>query len=298
RTMCVIGGGVIGLELGTALHHLGSKVTVVEMMDQILPGTDPDLVRIVTKNLRTFGVEYHTKAKAKRLTEHGVEVELEDGKTVEIPAEKVLLSVGRRANTDRLNLEASGVKANAKGIIETSAEMRTNVPHIFAIGDITPGPQLAHKAMKEGVVAAEVIAGHKAGADWQTVPSVIFTDPEVAYAGMTEAEAKAKGIEVMVGRFPFAASGRALSTGESEGLVKLIADKRTQVVLGVGIVGSEASDLISEAALAIEMGATLDDLALTVHPHPTLPEALMEAAEAAKGKAIHIANTPRSGGSA
>jgi dihydrolipoamide dehydrogenase len=290
RTLCVIGGGVIGLELGTALAHLGSKVTVVEMLDQLLPGTDPDMVRVVAKNLRAFGIAYHTKAKARKLTEHGVEVELEDGKVVEVPGEKVLLSVGRRPNTDALGLGKAGVKADAKGFVEVDHELRTNVPHIFAIGDIVPGPQLAHKASKQGMVAAEVIAGRKAGADWHTVPGVIFTDPEVATAGMTEAEARGNGREVLVGRFPFAASGRALSTGETEGLVKLIADKRTEVVLGVHIVGSEASDLISEAALAIEMGATLEDLALTVHPHPTLPEALMEAAEAAKGKAIHVQN--------
>jgi dihydrolipoamide dehydrogenase len=292
KTLCVIGGGVIGLELGTALSHLGSKVTVVEMLDQLLPGTDPDLVRVVTKNLRAFGIEYHTKAKAKRLTDRGVEVELEDGKVIEVPGEKVLLSVGRKPNTDALGLDKAGVKVSPKGIVEVDHEMRTSVSHIFAIGDIVPGPQLAHKASHEGLVAAEVIAGHKAGADWQTVPAVIFTDPEVATAGITEAEAKAKGMDVLVGKFPFAASGRALSTGESEGLVKLIADKKTQVVLGVHIVGHEASDLISEAALAIEMGATLDDLALTVHPHPTLPEALMEAAEAAKGRAIHVQNRP------
>jgi dihydrolipoamide dehydrogenase len=293
KTLAVIGGGVIGLELGTAYAHLGSKVTVIEMMDQLLPGTDPDMVRVVAKNLRAFGVQYHTKAKARRLTEHGVEVELEDGKVVEVPGERVLLSVGRRPNTDTLGLEAAGVKANAKGYLEVTKEQRTNVPHILAIGDITPGPQLAHRASHEGLVAAEIIAGRKAGSDWQVVPGVIFTDPEVATAGLTEAEARAKGMDIMVGKFPFAASGRALSTGESEGLVKVIADKATQVVVGVHIVGAEASDLISEAALAIEMGATLDDLILTVHPHPTLPEALMEAAEAAKGQAIHIANPGR-----
>jgi dihydrolipoyl dehydrogenase len=290
RTMTVIGGGVIGLELGTAYAHLGCKVTVVELLDQLLPGTDLDLVRVVAKNLRAFGVESHTKAKARKLTPQGVEVELEDGKVVEVAGEKVLLSVGRRPNTDSLNLGAAGVNATAKGLVEVDHEQRTNVKHILAIGDITPGPQLAHKAMKEGLVAAEVIAGHKAGSDWQVIPGVIFTDPEVATAGLTEAEARAKGIDVLVGKFPFAASGRALSTGESEGLVKVVADKATQRVLGVHIVGAEASDLISEAALAIEMGATLDDLALTVHPHPTLPEALMEAAEAAKGQAIHIQN--------
>jgi dihydrolipoamide dehydrogenase len=293
RTMCVIGGGVIGLELGTAYAHLGSKVTVVELLDQLLPGTDPDLVRIVAKNLRAFGVQYHTKAKAKRLTEAGVEVELEDGKTIEVPAEKVLLSVGRRPNTDGIGLDKAGVQVSPKGVVPVTAEQRTNVPHIFAIGDITPGPWLAHKASHEGLVAAEVIAGRKAGADWQVVPAVIFTDPEVATAGLTEAEAKAKGIEVLVGKFPFAASGRALSTGESEGLVKVVADKATKVVLGVHIVGPEASDLISEAALAIELGATLEDIALTVHPHPTLPEALMEAAEVALGHPVHIAQAPR-----
>jgi dihydrolipoamide dehydrogenase len=289
RTLCVIGGGVIGLELGTAWAHLGAKVTVVELMDQLLPGTDPELVRIVAKNLRAFGIEAHTKAKAKRLTPQGVEVELEDGKLLEVPGEKVLLSVGRKPNTDTLGLDKAGVKTNAKGIVEVDHAMRTNVPHIFAIGDITPVAWLAHKASHEGLVAAEAIAGHEAGADWHTVPAVIFTDPEVATAGISEPEARAKGLDIVVGKFPFAASGRALSTGDSEGFVKVVADAKSKVVLGVHIVGPAASDLISEAALAIEMGATLDDLILTVHPHPTLPEALMEAAEVALGKPIHVA---------
>jgi len=288
-TMVVIGGGYIGLELGTAYAHLGSKVTVIEMMDQLLPGTDPDLVRVVARRLRALGVEVHTSAKAKALTPKGVTFTTQEGKEVEASADKVLVSVGRKPNTDELGLDKAGVKVNAKGVVETDAQRRTNVPHIFAIGDITQGPPLAHKASHEGVVAAEAIAGKATGADWTSIAAVVFTDPEIAYVGLSEAEAKAQGIEVLVGKFPFGASGRALTVADADGMVKLIADKATQVVLGVSIVGPEAGELISECALAVEMGATLDDLALTVHPHPTLPEAIMEAAMLAKGEPVHVA---------
>lgn len=288
RTLCVIGGGAVGLELGTAYAHFGSKVTVVEITDQLLPGTDPDLVAVVARRLRALGAEVYTGAKARRLTEKGVEVELAGGKVVEAPGERVLVAVGRRPNTDAIGLEAAGVKVNAKGFVDVDAQQRTNVPHIHAIGDITPGPQLAHRASHEGLVAAEVIGGKRAGRDWKVVPGVVFTDPEVATVGLSEAEARAAGHILAVGKFPFAASGRALSVGEAEGLVKVVADKATGLVLGIHIAGPEASDLIGEAALAIEMGATLDDLALTVHPHPTLNEALMEAAMAAKGEGLHV----------
>ncbi|HVL86919.1 MAG TPA: dihydrolipoyl dehydrogenase [Candidatus Thermoplasmatota archaeon] len=290
RNLAVIGGGVIGLELGMAYAALGSKVTVVELLDQLLPGTDPELVRPVEKRMRALGMAWHLRAKAKGHAAGVLEVELSDGKVEKIPADRILLSVGRRPNSETLGLDKAGVKVDAKGFVPVNEKRQTSNPAIFAIGDLAGPPMLAHKASQEGIVAAEVIAGKPAAWDKRAVPGVIFTDPEVATAGLTEAEAKAKGLTVRVGRFPFAASGRAMTTRETDGFVKIVADARTDVVLGVHVVGPEASDLISEAALAIEMGATLEDLAATVHPHPTLPEAIMEAAEAAHGKAIHTIN--------
>jgi len=198
------------------------------------------------------------------------------------------VTVGRRPNSDLIGLESIGVKTDAHGFIQVDKKMRTNVSGIYAIGDVVGQPMLAHKASKEGIVAAEVIMGMNSEADFRAIPGVIFTDPEIATVGLTEAQAKERGFDPIVGKFPFTALGRALLAGETEGFVKIIADKSSDLVLGVHIVGAEASDMISEAALAIEMGATLEDIGLTVHPHPTLPESIMEAAEAAKGKAIHI----------
>jgi len=288
KNLVVIGGGVTGLEMGTMYAQLGSKVTVIEMLDQLLPGTDIDLVRIVERSLRKLGVEYHVKSKAKEYRTGKVYATLEDGREGAFDAEKVLVTVGRRPNSDQIGLETTGVKTDSHGFIQVDKKMQTNVPGIYAIGDVVGPPMLAHKASKEGIVAAEAIAGMNSEADFRAIAGVIFTDPEIATVGLTEAQSKEKGYEPIVGKFPFTALGRALLAGETEGFVKIVADKGSDLVLGVHIVGAEASDMISEAALAIEMGATLEDIGFTIHPHPTLPESIMEAAQAGKGKAIHI----------
>jgi len=288
RNFVIIGGGVSGLELGMAYARFGSHVTVIEMLDQLLPGIDIELVRVVERTLRKLGVETHLKARAKWAKDGKVGAQLSDGKEIEVPADKVMVVVGRRPNSDQIGLETTGVKTDQGGFIQVDAQMQTNVPGIYAIGDIVGQPLLAHKASKQGTVAAEVIAGEASAADFKAIPGAIWTDPEIATVGLTETEAKKQGYEVIVGRFPFSALGRAVAVGETDGFIKVVADKKSEQILGVHMVGADVTDLISEAALAIEMGATLDDLALTVHPHPTLPEALMEATEAAKGKAIDI----------
>jgi dihydrolipoamide dehydrogenase len=288
KNFVVIGGGVSGLELGTMYAQLGTKVTVIEMLEQLLPGTDIDLVRIVERSLGRLGIQYHVKSKAKEYRDGKVYAILGDGKEASFEADKVLVAVGRRPNSDQIGLETVGVKTDSHGFIQVNKKMQTNMPEIYAIGDVVGPPMLAHKASKEGVVAAEVIGGLNSEADFRAIPGVVFTDPEIATVGLTETQAKEKGYEPIVGKFPFTALGRALIAGETEGFVKIVGDKASSLVLGVHIVGAEASNLISEAALAIEMGATLEDIGLTVHPHPTLPEGIMEAAEAAKGKAIHI----------
>lgn len=293
ENLVVIGGGYIGLELGTVYAKLGSQVTVVEMMDQLIPGQDPELVRLVARRLKQLGVQVHLKAKAKSVEKgkNGATVIVETAdEELEIKTDKVLVSVGRRPNTDGLHPEKAKVELDDKGFVKIDSELQTTNSKIWAIGDVASQPMLAHKASHEGLVAAARAAGQSAGADWLTVPAVIFTDPEIATAGLSEAEAKAQGYDVLVGKFPFSALGRAMTTGETDGFVKMIADKASQVVLGVHIVGPEASNLISEAALAIEMGARLEDVALTIHPHPTLSEGLMEAAESTMGHAIHIMN--------
>ena len=288
KNLVVIGGGVTGLEIGTMYAQLGSKVTVIEMLDQLLPGTDLDLVRIVERGLRRLSVDYHVKSKANEYRNGKVHATLEDGKEGLFDADKVLVTVGRRPNSDQIGLEKTGVGLDSHGFIQVDKKMRTNVPGIYAIGDVVGPPLLAHKASKEGIVAAEVVAGMNSEADFRAIAGVIFTDPEIATVGLTEAQAKEQGFEPVVGKFPFTALGRALLAGETEGFAKIVADKSSDLVLGVHIVGADASDMISEAALAIEMGATLEDIGFTIHPHPTLPESIMEAAEAAKGKAIHI----------
>jgi dihydrolipoamide dehydrogenase len=294
RHLVVIGGGVIGLELGCAYANLGSKVTVVEMMDQLVPGVDADVAKGLERILKRKGFAVHLKARAKeaKVGPTGVKVTFEaNGSEQALDCDYVLVSVGRRPNTKGLGLEKAGVKLDERGFVPTDQQKRTNVPSIHAIGDITHGPMLAHKASKEGIVAAEAIAGHKgAAADWATIPGVIFTDPEIATAGLTEAQAKAAGHAVKVGTFQVGGLGRALAASETDGFYKVIADAKTDLLLGVHILGPGASDLISEAVLALEMGATAEDLALTVHPHPTLSEGLMEAAEALHGKAIHAVN--------
>jgi len=288
KNLAIIGGGVSGLEMGTMFAQLGCKVTVIEMLDQLLPGTDIDLVRIVERSLRKLGIEYHVKSKANEYRNGKLYATLEDGREGAFEAEKVLVTVGRRPNTDGIGLEKAGVQTDSHGFIRVNKKMQTNVSGVYAIGDVIGPPMLAHKASKEGIVAAEVIGGMNSEADFHAIPGVIFTDPEIATVGLTESQAKENGYDPIVGKFPFTALGRALLAGETEGFAKVVADKASKLLLGVHIVGAEASDLISEAALAIEMGATLDDVGLTVHPHPTLPEAVMEAAEAAEGKAIHI----------
>jgi dihydrolipoamide dehydrogenase len=292
--LIVIGGGYIGLELGMCYAKFGSKVTVVEALPRLLGTMDKDCVAVVERKLKKMGVEVMVDTRAKAWEDKGdravLSVELKDGKTAAIDADKILLSVGRRPNSEDLGLEQAGV-AVAKGFIVADDRLRTNVPGIYAIGDVIGGMMLAHKATKEGEVVAEIIAGHKAAFDVRAIPAVVFTDPEIASTGLTEDEARAKGhAELKVGKFPFAALGRALSVNDTEGFVKVIADGKTGELLGVHIAGNGASDLISEASLGIEMGAVADDLRLTIHPHPTLSEAVMEAAAAALGEAVHIVN--------
>jgi len=288
----VIGGGYIGIEIGTLYAKLGAHVTVVEALPSILTGNDPDIVQVVSRKLKKLGVEVMTGAKAKSWSESGgrakVVVDV-DGKDVTIDADKVLVAVGRRPNFEGLGLEELGVKIE-RGFITVDRRMRTNVPGVYAIGDVAGQPMLAHKASREAEVVAEVIAGHKSEFDVRCIPAVIFSDPEVASAGITADEAKQRGRDVKIGKFPFVALGRAIANADTDGFVKVIIDAGTKEVLGIHVVGNGASDVIAEAALAIEMGALADDLSLTIHAHPTLPEAIMEAAKASLGEAIHIQN--------
>ena len=296
--MIVIGGGYIGLELGMCYAKFGSKVTVVEALPRLLATMDKDCVAVVDRKLKKMGVEVMLETKATsweaRADRAVLTVALKDGpgtKTATIDADKILLAIGRRPNSENLGLEQAGVTIGKGGFVVADDQLRTNVPGVYAIGDLIGGMMLAHKATKEGEVVAEIIAGHKAAFDVRTIPAVVFTDPEIASTGLTEDEAKAQGhAELKIGKFPFAALGRALSVNDTDGFVKVIADAGTGELLGMHIVGNGASDLISEGALAIEMGAVADDLRLTIHPHPTLSEAIMEAAAASQGEAIHIMN--------
>jgi len=297
KSLVIVGGGYIGLEIGGMYAHLGTKVTVVEAQKSLLQGlADPECVQVVQRRLKKAGIEFLFEAKAKgwKKAGPGVEVSVEiGGKEQKLGADKVIVTVGRKPNSDQANLKGIGLQIDERGFVKVNAQRRTSIPNIFAIGDIACQPMLAHKASHEGVLVAEVIAGHNRVYDAKTVPSVIFVDPEIAAAGLTEEEAKAKGhADLKIGKFPFAANGRAVSLMETDGFVKMIADAKTDVVLGIHIVGPEASNLISEAALAIEMGARLEDIALTIHPHPTLGETMMEAAEATLGHAIHIIQKP------
>jgi dihydrolipoamide dehydrogenase len=289
----VIGGGYIGIEIGTLYAKLGSKVTVVEALPAILPGNDPELVQLVARKLKKLGVEVMTGAKAKSWVEKdghaAVTVTMDGGREATVDADKVLVAVGRRPNSEGLGLEELGVKID-RGFITVDRRLRTNVPGIYAIGDVAGQPMLAHKASKEAEVVAEVIAGHHAEFDVRAIPAVIFSDPEVATAGITAEEATQRGHKVKIGKFPFVALGRALANADSDGFVKVVIDAASKEVLGIQVVGNGASDVIAEAALAIEMGALADDISLTIHAHPTLPEAIMEAAKASLGEAIHIQN--------
>ena len=288
----VIGGGYIGIEIGTLYAKLGSKVIVVEALPAILPGNDPEIVQLVARKLKKLGVEVVTGAKAKSWAEKGgraaVTIDV-GGKDQTIEADKVLVAVGRRPNSEGLGLEEIGVKIE-RGFVTVDRQLRTNVPGVYAIGDVAGQPMLAHKASHEAEVVAEVIAGHQAEMDVRVIPAVIFSDPEVASAGITADEAIKKGRTVKVGKFPFAALGRAIANADTDGFVKVVIDAESKEVLGIQVVGNGASDVIAEAALAIEMGALADDISLTIHAHPTLPEAIMEAAKASLGEAIHIVN--------
>ncbi len=283
--MLVVGGGIIGLEMASVYAALGAKIDVVEMKDQLMPGADKDLVRALQKVVkkRYQNIWLETKVATMNASSKAIDVVFEGKHAGEDSYDKVLVAIGRRPNGKLINAEAAGVKVDEHGFIKTDQHMRTNVPTIFAIGDVVGGPMLAHKATHEGKVAAEVIAGEPALFDPMTIPSVAYTDPEVAWMGLTETEAKAQGIEVEKGVFPWAASGRALGIHRDEGLTKLLFDPETKRILGAGIVGPNAGELIGETVLALEMGADMEDLGMTIHPHPTLNETIGLAAEMAHG---------------
>jgi dihydrolipoamide dehydrogenase len=312
KRLVIIGTGVIGLELGTLYARLGSQVTLLEAAPALLPTLEPELVQVLKKALKKREIAVHTGItlkKAELLNDgNSVKITFDPKKAepkltgrndkaesetptgpIEIEADKLIIAVGRRPSTVGLNLEKSGVKLDEKGFIKVDNQLRTNVPHIFAIGDVTAPPLLAHKASKEGQVAAAVIAGHNEILDYRAMPAAIFCEPEIATVGLTEAQAKEQGYDVKIGKFPFAASGRALTMNAPEGLVKLVSDAETGILLGAHLIGPDVSELLAEATLAIEMGAQAEDIALTVHAHPTLPESMMEAAEAVSNLAIHIA---------
>ena len=297
KSMLIVGGGVIGLEIGMAYANLfGTQLTIVELLDQLLPGVNLELVNQVVRSLQRMGAKIHLKSRVKLgvVSSDKVKVTFEtpDGTELSEEIEYVLVSVGRKPNSKGIGLEAAGIETDQKGFVKVDKQMRTNVPNIYAIGDLVGLPLLAHKASREAIVAAEVISGIKSSFDNVAIPAAIFTDPEIAVVGLSEAEAAARGLKTRVGKFPFAANGRALASLESEGFSKVITDSETGLLLGLEIVGQEASDLVSEGTLALEMGATAEDIALTIHPHPTLPETIMEAAENSLGKAIHIQNRP------
>jgi len=290
--LMVIGGGYIGLEMGSMYAKLGAQVTVIEMQDQLLPGFDPDVVKLIARKLKKAGVKVHLKSKALgwEKTDSGVALEVETPKgTEKLEGDYILVTVGRRPNTEDLGLEDLGVQMDGP-FVKVDKQMKTSVDGLYAIGDLVGNPMLAHKATHEGEVVAEVIAGHNVQYDARTVPAVVFTDPEIAVAGVDEPTAKEQGLDYKVGKVPYAAVGRSITTNETDGFYKMLIDANTNRVLGVTIVGSHASDLISEAALAIEMDAEALDVGLTIHPHPTLGEGMMEVAKAALGEAVHVLN--------
>jgi dihydrolipoamide dehydrogenase len=292
--LIVLGGGVIGLELGSAYQRLGSRLTLVELTGSLLPGVDADLVRVVQKRLEKRGATILTGTRALgwQASEGGVRVELggaQETRTLE--GSLVLVAAGFVPNGGGVGLDAVGVQRDAQGHVLTNERCETNVPGIYAIGDVSGPPYLAHKAYKEAEVLAEVLTGHDVVRDWRAMPAVIFSDPEIATVGTSEAQARAAGKEIVVAKFPFAALGRAQALGETEGFVKLIAEGER--LIGAGVVGPEASELVAELTLALEVGASLEDLALTVHTHPTLAEALHEAAELGLGRAVHVMNKRR-----
>ncbi len=286
QKMLVVGGGIIGLEMACVYAALGTEVSVVELTDSLMPGTDPDLIRPFMKVVkhRYASIMTSTKVTGMRATTPGIEVTFEGKNAPSVGVyDRVLVAIGRRANGDKIDADKAGVNVDERGIIAVDKQMRTNVPHIYAIGDLAGGPMLAHKATHEAKVAAEVASGEKSYFDARTIPSVAYTDPEVAWVGLTETEAKADGIEYEKAQFPWAASGRSLAIGRDEGMTKLLFDPKTHRVLGGAMVGTNAGDLIAEVGLAVEMGADATDISLTVHAHPTLSETVAFAAEAYDG---------------
>lgn len=298
KRLLVVGAGYIGLEMGTVYHALGSQVSVVEFMDNLLPGADSDLVRPLAKRLKTRFENIWLKTKVSKIEpqKNGLKVYFEGDKKVDPEVfDKVLVAVGRKPNSKNLGLENTHVSVTDRGFIEVNEYQRTTDEHIFAIGDVAGDPMLAHKASYEAKVAAEVIAGLPSKFDARAIPAVIFTDPEIAWAGLTETEAQSKNIPFEKSQFPWAASGRALALGREEGFTKLLFDPETHRILGIGIVGPGAGDLISEGVLAIEMGADAEDIGLTIHPHPTLSETIMNAAEVFAGTVTDIYMPKRKG---
>jgi len=298
KNLLIVGGGVIGLEFATVYARFGAKVLVIEALPNILTGTDLEISKTLARILKKQGIEIALSTKVESLEKTGANSvkatfngEYTSNKPETREFDQVLVAVGRRPVTDTLNLAAAGLKANDKGFIDVDAQRKTSVDGIYAIGDVTGGPLLAHKAMKEGVVAAEVIAGDRASAfDPVAIPNCVYTDPEVATVGLSEEEAKAAGYTIKIGKFPLLASGRARTMNETDGLIKLIGDAKTDALLGMHIVAPQAESLIGEGVIALEMGATVEDIGLSIHPHPTLTESIMDAAEAMHGKAIHIPN--------
>lgn len=291
KRLVVIGGGYIGSELAGAYANLGSEVTILEGLPSILANFDADMVRLVTTSFKKKKVKVVTEAMAKQAVDNGDDVTITyevKGKEETVTADYVLVSVGRRANTDEMGLESTGVKMLDKGLIEVDKQGRTNVPSIFAIGDIVPGLALAHKASYEAKIAAAAISGKPAEVDYVAMPAVSFTDPEIASVGLTEREAKQQGLDVTVAKFPYAANGRALSLDAGNGFVRLVADKSTGIILGAQVAGISASDVIAELTLAIEARMAIEDISLTIHSHPSLGEIVMDAAELAEGLPIHV----------
>ncbi len=296
KRLLVVGGGIIGLEMATVYDALGSKITVVELMDALIPGADQDIVKVLQKRISKRYEKIHLRTKVSHIEalKEGLKVTFDAAGTLSTDTfDAILMAVGRRPNGRDIKVDAAGVTVNERGFILVDKQMRTNVPHIYAIGDICGEPMLAHKATHEAKIAAEVIAGHKAFFDARTIPSVAYTDPEIAWMGLTETQAKAQGIEYDKAAFPWAASGRALSTGRDDGMTKVLFDKTTRRVLGAAIVGVNAGELIAETVLALEMGADAADLCLTIHPHPTLSETVAFAAEMAEGSITDLYFPPR-----
>jgi dihydrolipoamide dehydrogenase len=296
RRLLVVGGGYIGLELGSVYAALGSRVTIVEMLPGLLPGVDPDLVRPLAKRLegQCESIRLGTRVASVEESKAALEVRF-DGAAEPETFDRVLVAVGRKPSSQGLGLEATGVKVDERGFVQVDPQRRTAEPTIFAIGDLVGQPMLAHKASHEGRTAVEAIAGRKVAFEPRAIPAVVFTDPEIAYCGLSESEAKEQGRPVEIARFPWAASGRALTLGRDDGVTKLVLEPETERVLGVGITGPGAGELIAEGVLAVEMGATARDLALTIHPHPTLSETVMEAAEVFFGESTHVFRPKRRG---